>query len=121
MVPTNHCSKCNQTYIGLHHFCSATKPREVIAESHSIPREREIQYGHPKESFGMIAGLWSSLFGIEISDRQVALAMILLKVCRENHKHLQDNLDDINGYVECLNMLRESESDDSSIDIDNRR
>jgi len=37
----------------------------------------------------------------------VPMMMILLKVSRQQHKHLTDNLDDIQGYAETRKMLED--------------
>lgn len=60
---------------------------------------RREEYGGVSESFEDIAKMWSALFGIDIEAKQVALAMILLKVCREKRNHKHDNLVDIAGYA----------------------
>ena len=73
--------------------------------------ERMIEYGHPSISLTKIASMWSALFNIEIRPAQVALAMIILKIVREDNKHKLDNLDDIDGYVELIRMLEKFENE----------
>lgn len=71
---------------------------------------RGSDYGHPKEDFTRTSALWSAFLGIHIDPAQVPVMMILLKCSREKHKHKQDNIDDIQGYAETINMLYEPEN-----------
>lgn len=43
-----------------------------------------------------------------MSEEQVALAMILLKIARETCTHKRDNLVDVAGYTETLAMIHEA-------------
>lgn len=72
-----------------------------------LVKKRGGYYGHPKEDFTRTAALWSEFLGTTISPLQVPLMMILLKISRERHVHKQDNIDDIQGYAETINMLLE--------------
>lgn len=69
--------------------------------------ERNDSYDHPFPNFSKIAACWSVLFGVTVTPRQVALAMILMKVLRDNHKGKRDNLVDIAGYARCIERLEE--------------
>lgn len=62
-------------------------------------------YGHPVHNFRRIAGIWSAILDVPITPEDVALMMIGLKIAREKAKHKPDNLDDIDGYVDCLRLL----------------
>lgn len=63
-------------------------------------------YGPVEESFNQIAGAWSALFGVELTAKDVALAMIMLKVCRESGPgHTRDSLVDIVGYTLLLEKV----------------
>ena len=55
--------------------------------------------GPAEREFGRVAVAWGALFGADITPRQVALAMVLLKIYREDHRHNRDNLVDIVGYT----------------------
>jgi hypothetical protein len=61
--------------------------------------DREETYGDPSKNFRTIAQLWSGIFGVEVGIKQVALAMIALKMSRELNAHKRDNLVDIIGYA----------------------
>jgi hypothetical protein len=60
---------------------------------------RQEQYGAPAESLRRIAALWSAYLGVDVSGKDVALLMALLKICREGYRHKPDNLIDAAGYI----------------------
>jgi len=68
--------------------------------------DRRAAYDHPAVNFARIAALWSPIFGVEVTPRQVALAMIQVKVAREIHCPKRDNLVDICGYVLTLDAVQ---------------
>jgi hypothetical protein len=72
-----------------------------------VKGERQNDYGDPNVSFGRIAGLWSAHLGVNVTKRDVALMMVLMKVSREKSAHKEDNLADIEGYVYCARILKE--------------
>jgi len=67
--------------------------------------ERQDQYGNPENSFNRIAEYWSTLFGITVTPQQVAMAMILLKIAREQSNPKRDNRIDMAGYAENLERM----------------
>jgi hypothetical protein len=67
--------------------------------------DRERVYGHPREDFARTAAMWSALFGRRFEARDVALAMMCVKLSREAHQHKRDNLVDIAGYAAALDRL----------------
>ena len=71
--------------------------------------DRQKTYGHPLEDFSRTAGLWTSLLGKKLKEpitpQEVALAMVCLKMSRQQNKNKRDNLVDMAGYVNCLDML----------------
>jgi hypothetical protein len=72
-----------------------------------VKGDRLDAYGDPDASFNRIAKLWTAHLGTEVTKRDVALMMILMKVSREKSNHKADNLDDIEGYVYCARTLKE--------------
>jgi Domain of unknown function (DUF6378) len=97
-------------------------PPGALAQPTSVPKrgpleealllttgDRQQSYGHPLEDFSRTAGLWTALLGKKllspITPEEVALCMVCLKLSREMNKHKQDNLVDMAGYVNCLDML----------------
>lgn len=72
----------------------------VLQEAQRIVSgDRQTNYGKAEDSLGRIAALWSVWLCQDISDTDVAMMMVLLKVAREKHSHKQDNLVDICGYA----------------------
>lgn len=70
--------------------------------------DRGRAYGHPREDFADIAGLWSSYKEVEFTPQDVAIMMILLKVARQKFKPSRDTVVDIAGYAECLQRIEEA-------------
>jgi hypothetical protein len=74
--------------------------------------DRQNQYGPPDQDFARTAAMWSALFGDKMSApfeaRDVALAMICLKLSRETHKRKRDSAVDIAGYARCLHICNET-------------
>lgn len=74
-----------------------------------VRNDRQELYGHPKINFGRIARFWNDYLELtpahRITDKDVAFMMILVKIAREMHKTNRDNLIDIIGYVQCLELL----------------
>jgi len=68
------------------------------------------KYGHPSHNFEQISRLWTSYLrknheSIHITKHDVALMMILLKICREQAGHQRDNLVDIAGYSRNIEQM----------------
>ena len=91
---------------------SEQKPNPLEEALRLTMGDRQKAYGHPLEDFSRTAGLWTSLLDKKlkapITPEEVALAMICLKMSREQNKHKDDNLVDMAGYVNCLHMLIEA-------------
>lgn len=68
---------------------------------------RRSDYGDVRESFQVIADLWSPVMGTAVSAEQVALCMIQLKIARAMNGWQRDSIVDIAGYAGCLAHLRE--------------
>ena len=73
--------------------------------SNIITGERENQYGTTRTTHAHIAEYWNSYLNqmyeteYQISARDVALMMVLLKIARINGKPTDDTLVDICGYA----------------------
>jgi hypothetical protein len=75
-------------------------PPSILQEAEQIINgDRREAYGPVEESFKRIARGWEVIFGGPVSPRQVAHAMIWLKVCRDGNKPQRDCLVDIAGYA----------------------
>ena len=68
-----------------------------------ISGDRDVQYGGPEENFERIAKIWSVILGIKISQEDVGMMMVGLKVARYASKSgfQGDTWIDIAGYAGC--------------------
>lgn len=82
-----------------------TTPREEMLREAAriISGERDAQYGGPEDNFKRIAKIWSVIFGTEVTEEDVAMAMVGLKVARYASKSgfQPDTWTDIAGYAAC--------------------
>lgn len=80
----------------------------VLQEAERIINgQRRDDYGDVRESFQIIADLWSPILGTDVTGEQVALCMIQLKIARALQGYQRDSIVDIAGYAGCLARLRE--------------
>jgi hypothetical protein len=70
------------------------------AAEHTITKDRQDQYGDAENSFATIAKFWSTYLGTRLTEFDVSMMMVLMKVARarSNPNHT-DNLVDIAGYA----------------------
>lgn len=71
--------------------------------------ERQRDYGHPYVNHERIAQMWNVQLAPKlktpITPRDVALLMIALKLAREVNTPKRDNIVDIVGYANCLDLI----------------
>lgn len=79
---------------------------DLLDEARRAIRERRQQHGEPGEHFKAVAGVWSILLGHEVTAHQVCLCLAAQKLIRESHQHLDDNLTDAVGYLDCLHEIQ---------------
>jgi len=87
---------------------------DVLEEAYRITSgDRQNQYGPPEQDFTRTAAMWSALFADKLSRpfeaRDVAMAMICLKLSRETHQRKRDNAVDGAGYFRCLHICNEAQ------------
>ncbi len=84
----------------------------VLDEAKSIVAgARATEYGEGAEnSLPRIAAYWSTYLGRELSARDAANMMVLLKMARESHKPKRDNHVDAIGYLALAEQCDGSES-----------
>lgn len=69
---------------------------------------RQDDYGHPFDNFTDIGRIWGMILNRpDISPQTVGLMMAGLKIAREKHSHLRDNLIDGAGYFNAIDMCYE--------------
>lgn len=69
--------------------------------------DRGEDYGHPIDDFTRTAAMWSAILGTEVSAEQVGLCMCAVKISRQCNAPKVDNLVDLAGYAETVNMVIE--------------
>jgi hypothetical protein len=77
---------------------------ELLREAAAIiAGDRDKQYGAPEDNFKRISRIWSVIIGVELTEEDVAMMMIGLKVARyANRGGFQpDSWRDIAGYAGC--------------------
>ncbi|MCD2099574.1 DUF6378 domain-containing protein [Rhodococcus qingshengii] len=89
-----------------------SKQQSVLDEAKSIVAgARATEYGEGAEnSLPRIAAYWSTYLGRELSARDAANMMVLLKMARESHKPKRDNHVDAIGYLALAEQCDGSES-----------
>jgi hypothetical protein len=69
-----------------------------------ISGQRDEQYGTPQDNFKRIAKIWSAILPIEITEEDVAMMMIGVKMARYANKQFGFQADtwvDVAGYAAC--------------------
>jgi len=84
-------------------------PQSLLEAAKKIIEERGKDYGDINQSFNRIAKFWSAYKGVEITPKDVAAMMMLLKISRWVTSDKPDTLLDIVGYAECAEKLNKSE------------
>lgn len=84
-------------------------PAETVLEEANrlIHGARQADYGHPIDDFTKTAGMWSAAFGWDVEPEDIPMAMIMVKISREQNRPKRDNAVDIAGYAGTLAMVRD--------------
>jgi hypothetical protein len=84
--------------------------RSILVEAEGLVHgDRQRSYGHPLDDFSRTAALASALFGWPIKPEDVGLFMCLVKLSRQRNKPKRDNLTDLAGYAETVQMVIEEQ------------
>lgn len=93
---------------------SPEKSAESLSRGDALAQgERMREYGSPKVSFDRIARLWSAYLSApevdpeNLTGEDVGHLMIALKLSRSITDKKPDTLDDLEGYVSCIRMIRD--------------
>ena len=84
-------------------------PQSLLDAAKQIVDERGKDYGDSQKSFERIAKFWSAYKSVEITPKDVAAMMILLKISRWVTSDKPDTLLDFVGYAECAAKLNNAE------------
>lgn len=71
------------------------------AAAECVCGSREEDYGSPEDNFGVIAALWTAYTGTDITPKDVAMMMALLKIARAKAGSKPDTYVDLAGYAAC--------------------
>lgn len=82
---------------------SAHTTRESVldAAKRCVCGDREQDYGSPEDNFAVIAALWTAYTGTDITPKDVAMMMALLKIARAKAGSKLDTYIDLAGYAAC--------------------
>ena len=79
--------------------------KSILEEAHRLVHgDRGADYGSPLDDFTRTARMWSAILGAYVSAEQVGLCMIALKISRQCNKPKRDNMVDVAGYAETVEM-----------------
>lgn len=71
------------------------------AAAECVCGSREEDYGSPEDNFAVIAGLWTEYTGTDVTPKDVAMMMALLKIARAKAGDKPDTYVDLAGYAAC--------------------
>ena len=71
------------------------------AAAECVCGSREEDYGSPEDNFAVIAGLWTAYTGTDVTPKDVAMMMALLKIARAKAGSKPDAYVDLAGYAAC--------------------
>ena len=72
---------------------------------------RQAAYDHPANNYRRLAGILNAIWADKLAEpleaEDAALAMVAVKLAREAYKHSDDNLVDLAGYAEVVQMIHD--------------
>lgn len=71
------------------------------AAAECVCGSREDDYGSPEDNFAVIAALWTAYTGTDVTPKDVAMMMALLKIARAKADSKPDTYVDLAGYAAC--------------------
>ena len=71
------------------------------AAAECVCGSREEDYGSPEDNFAVIAALWTAYTGTDVTPKDVAMMMALLKIARAKAGSKPDTYVDLAGYAAC--------------------
>lgn len=78
-----------------------TRLDTLKAAAECVCGSREEDYGSPEDNFSTIAALWTAYTGTDVTPKDVAMMMALLKIARAKAGSKPDTYIDLAGYAAC--------------------
>lgn len=78
-----------------------TRLDTLKAAAECVCGSREEDYGSPEDNFSVIAALWTAYTGTDVTPKDVAMMMALLKIARAKAGSKPDTYIDLAGYAAC--------------------
>ena len=78
-----------------------TRLDTLKAAAECVCGSREEDYGSPEDNFAVIAALWTAYTGTDVTPKDVAMMMALLKIARAKAGSKPDTYVDLAGYAAC--------------------
>lgn len=90
------------------------KKKSILKEAEEIinhrSEEKERQYGPFSEGMDRAASIFNGMTGLEVTGKEMYMALIALKFSRESYNHKRDNLLDAVAYIGALdNYIEEKD------------
>jgi hypothetical protein len=90
---------------------SVTAANSILLEAQALVHgDRQKAYGHPIDDFSRTAAMWEAILGFPVTAEQVGLCMCAVKISRQCNLPKRDNLVDLAGYAETVNMVLEEQA-----------
>jgi len=88
--------------------------KSILGEADEIvnhrSEEKERQYGPFNEGMDRAASIFNGMTGLNVTGKEMYMALIALKFSRESYNHKRDNLLDAAAYIGALdNYINNSE------------
>ena len=92
-----------------------SKNKSILSEADSIvnnrDEEKERQYGPFSEGMDRAAAIFNGMTGLNVTGKEMYMALIALKFSRESYNHKRDNLLDAVAYIQGLeNYINEKDN-----------
>jgi len=92
-----------------------SKNKSILSEADGIvnnrDEEKERQYGPFSEGMDRAASIFNGMTGLNVTGKEMYMALIALKFSRESYNHKRDNLLDAVAYIQGLeNYINEKDN-----------
>ena len=91
------------------------KNKSILSEADGIvnnrDEEKDRQYGPFSEGMDRAASIFNGMTGLNVTGKEMYMALIALKFSRESYNHKRDNLLDAVAYIQGLeNYINEKDN-----------